>query len=93
MSTDTSLTSHVTPIAAAQWNFYFGGHWSVFPEAGVALRVGLDHYGWTDPYGHTYPWIYPALDLGVGARYHFNPSVALLMRVSTPGGLQVGVTF
>lgn len=85
--------AYVAPIAAAQWNFYLGDRWSVFPEAGLAVHVGLDHGGWYDKNGHTYGWVYAMPDVGIGARYHFNGSVALLMRISTPGGLQVGVVF
>lgn len=81
------------PIVAVQWNFYLGDHWSIFPELGVALHVGFDRNGWTDHYGYGYGWIYPAPDVGFGARYHFGPRVALLMRASTPAGLQVGLNF
>jgi hypothetical protein len=83
--------AYLIPIGAVQWNFYLGDRWSIFPEVGVAVHVGLDHDGWDDPHGHTHTWLYPEADLGFGARYHFTPHVALLMRISTPGGLQVGV--
>jgi hypothetical protein len=85
--------AYVVPIAAVQWNFYLGQHWSLFPEVGVAVNVGFNHDGWYDKNGHAYGWLYAEPDVGVGARYHFNSNVALLMRLSTPGGLQVGVVF
>lgn len=84
---------YVEPLALVQWNFYLGRRWSVFPEAGVAVRVDPTQTAWVDPYGHTHAWIYPETAFGVGARYHFNGRAALLLRVSKPGGLQVGVTF
>lgn len=85
--------AYAIPIAAAQWNFYLGEHWSVFPEFGVAVRVDFEQSGWTDRQGSYHGWIYPQLDAGFGARYHFDGRVALLMRASTPGGLQFGVVF
>lgn len=84
---------YTIPIGAVQWNFYLGDHWSVFPELGVAVRVDFGQDGWTDRHGHGYSWLYPQVDAGIGARYHFNDNVALLLRASTPGGLQVGVVF
>ena len=85
--------SYLILIAAVQWNFYLGDDWSVFPELGIALHASLDQNGWDNGNGRSYGWIYPALDAGVGARYHFSSRVALLLRASTPGGLQVGVVF
>lgn len=84
--------AYIIPMALAQWNFYVGD-WSLFPEAGIALHVQFGGDGWNDPYGHNRAWLYPALALGLGARYHFGPNVALLMRIGTPGGLQIGVVF
>ena len=81
-------TGYVIPIGALQWNFYLGPDWSIFPEAGVALHMGFDNYGYGDR-----AWFYPQPDLGFGARYHFDSRLALLMRISTPGGLQVGLNF
>ncbi|MDP2313707.1 MAG: hypothetical protein Q8P41_12425 [Pseudomonadota bacterium] len=83
----------VVPIGAVQWNFYLGDRWSVFPEVGVALHVGFRQDEWYDKQGRGYAWLYAEPDLGIGARYHFTSRVALLMRLSTPGGLQVGVVF
>ena len=84
---------YLVPIAAAQWNFYVGNHWSVFPELGLAIRVDPGHDGWTDSNGNYHGWIYTQLDAGFGARYHFDDRVALLLRLSTPAGFQVGLAF
>jgi hypothetical protein len=75
------------PSVVVQWNFYLGDRWSIFPEAGLALYVGDANYL---PRGYG---VYAAADLGLGARYHFTERNALLMRISTPAGLQLGVTF
>jgi hypothetical protein len=79
---------YVVPIAALQWNFYVSDHWSIFPEAGVAFLLDPDDRGWN---GHD--GVYVAPNLGFGARYHFASRNALLLRASTPGGVQVGLTF
>ena len=84
---------YAIPMAVLQWNFYLGDHWSVFPEAGLAGHASFDRSGWQDNRGHVHGWLYPEAELGIGARYHFNSHVALLMRASTPGGLQVGIVF
>lgn len=78
---------YFAPVAVAQWNFYLGPEWSIFPEAGVAFYIGDEDYL---PRGLP---VYATLALGFGARYHFTERNALLMRVSRPAGLQVGVTF
>lgn len=77
----------VLPIAALQWNFYVSDHWDIFPELGVTFIFGPGE--WNDKYfpGYALPFI------GVGARYHFSPRNALLMRVNFPAGFQVGITF
>ncbi len=75
------------PGVVMQWNFYLGQHWSVFPEAGIAFYAGNRY----ELRRNTA--FYPVANFGVGARYHINPRVALLLRVSTPTGLQFGVTF
>ena len=85
--------SYIVPVGAVQWNVYLGHHWSVFPEVGVALHVGFAGDGWNDRYGRSYGWLYAQPHVGVGARLHLNPRVALLFRVSTPTGLQFGVVF
>lgn len=79
---------YVVPIAALQWNFYLGDEWSIFPELGVAFYIDPDDNGWN---GHS--GVYAAPDIGFGARYHFAARNALLLRASSPGGLQVGLTF
>jgi hypothetical protein len=78
---------YAIPNCVLQWNFYLGPVWSLFPEAGVAFYVGD---GQSLPRGLP---LYAALDVGLGARYHFSRRNALLARLSTPSGLQLGVTF
>jgi len=85
--------TYIVPIAALQWNFYVGNHWSFFPEAGIAVVIGFDQQDWHDNNGKNYGWVWAQPDLGIGARYHFDSNVALLLRLSTPGGLQLGVVF
>jgi hypothetical protein len=85
--------AYVIPIGAVQWNFYLGDHWSVFPEVGIAVHIGFRNDSWYDKRGRGYGWLYAEPNLGIGARYHFNKDVALLMRLSTPGGVQLGVVF
>lgn len=78
---------YVIPSVVLQWNFYLAPNWSVFPEAGVAFYVGDRHWMRRERS------VYAVADLGLGARYHFSPRNALLARISTPTGLQLGVTF
>lgn len=77
----------VIPLAALQWNFYLSDRWDVFPELGITFIFGP--HDWNDKYfpGYALPFV------GVGARYHFSPRNALLMRVNFPAGFQVGITF
>ena len=75
----------VYPIAAAQWNFYVSRRVSLFPELGVAFLFG--------PYRERYWGTFIAPYLGLGLRFHFNDRNALLVRVSWPAGLQLGITF
>ncbi len=78
---DHLLAAAVLPL---QWNLYVHPDWSLFPELGIALLFG-DHKGDGDLRLHL---------LGaLGARYHFGPRNALVMRLSWPFGLQVGLTF
>ena len=79
---------YVVPIAALQWNFYLGDEWSIFPEAGLAFHIDPDDDGWNGRSA-----IYATPDVGFGARYHFASRNALLLRASSPGGVQVGLTF
>jgi hypothetical protein len=67
---------------------FIRGSWSILPEAGVALHFGLHDSGWPG-----YRPLYAEPDLGIGARLHFTGRNALLMRIGTPGGVQVGLTF
>jgi hypothetical protein len=78
---------YVIPSVVLQWNFYFAPQWSVFPEAGIAFYVGDEDYL---PRGSS---VYATYALGLGARYHFSDRNALLVRIATPTGLQVGATF
>lgn len=80
--------AYAIPIVAGQWNFYLGDHWSIFPELGVAVHLGFDDVG----YGER-AWLYATPDLGFGVRYHFDRRAALLLRVATPCGAQIGMTF
>ncbi len=79
---------YLIPSAVMQWNFYVAPKWSVFPEAGLALYVGDADY-----LRHGHGGVYAAVALGVGTRYHFNDRNALLLRIATPTGLQLGITF
>jgi hypothetical protein len=84
----------VFPHAVWQWNFYLNEHWSVFPEAGFGIWIGDDahHHHHHDP-NVEHAHVYFDFVAGVGARYHFNDDIALLMRASWPVGLQIGLTF
>lgn len=75
----------VYPVLAFQWNFYLSEKWSIFPELGVAFLFG--------PNRNRYWGTFAAPHGGFGVRYHFNDRNALLMRVTWPGGFQVGLTF
>ena len=78
---------YIAPVAVAQWSFFLGPDWSIFPEAGISFYVGDPDFL---PRGLP---VYATLALGFGARYHFSSRNALLLRVSRPAGLQIGVTF
>lgn len=71
------------PLAVLQWNFYLNDSWSVFPEVGFVLMFPRPHFWRT--------FIAPVLSMG--ARYHFTARNALLIRVTWPHGLQLGITF
>jgi len=79
-----------------QWNFYLTQHWSVFAEPGLYIYHGVfndNDCGGPGPGGCGYPnatSIDPAF--WAGARYHFNETVALTMRVGYPT-LSIGVSF
>ncbi|MDD9938683.1 MAG: hypothetical protein OXT09_34045 [Myxococcales bacterium] len=77
-------------VFTPQWNFYVSPQWSVFPELGLALIFfGHDHGPNDDDHAH--------LDLDLifafGGRYHWSTRNSLVMRLSWPFGLQIGVTF
>jgi len=80
----------IWPGLAAQWNFYLGRNWSLFPELGLWLYFGSgsyhDNYGNNDNFG----W---SLMGGFGGRYHMAGRNALMLRIQFPGLLQFGVTF
>jgi hypothetical protein len=80
-----SLGLGVTPLAALQWNFFVGNSVSLFPELGLAFIFGPSR----DQYWATFIAPY----LGLGVRFHFTDRNAVLLRVSWPAGLQVGLTF
>jgi hypothetical protein len=87
-----------------QWNFYVARHWSVFGEPGIYVYHGVynspnqpcngpglpacgsygDYYGSETGIGPAF-W--------AGARYHFNDTVALTMRLGYPELLTIGVSF
>jgi hypothetical protein len=81
-----------------QWNFYVARKWSVFGEGGLYLWHGS--YGSGACYnvaGTLVPCSYSDTGVGpafwVGARYHFNETVALTMRLGYPDMLTLGVSF
>lgn len=76
------------PQLAVQWNFYFPRGWSIFPELGLAVVVGDDRYP-----DHNSGNVHVDPLLAFGARRHFNPRNALLLRAGWPNGFQVGITF
>ncbi len=78
---------YLIPSIVAQWNFYIGDEWSVFPEAGLSLWVG------DSKYLRRGTGFYAAPNIGIGARYHFSQRNALLARISSPTGFQLGLTF
>lgn len=83
---------YLVPGVVLQWNFYLGSYWSVFPEAGVAVYAGDRDFLRRGPSGRE-RFAYAAPNLAVGARYHFNARNALIGRIGTPTGIQVGITF
>jgi hypothetical protein len=76
-------------VFAVQWNFYLDPEWSLFPELGLAL-IFSDHdrgRGDDDADLRLRPLI------AVGGRYHWSRRNALVLRLSWPFGVQVGITF
>ena len=79
----------VAGVFATQWNFYLSAEWSVFPELGLALIFGDHDRG----RGRDDSDLRLRLLVAGGARYHWSRRNALVLRVSWPFGLQVGITF
>lgn len=79
----------IWPGAAAQWNFYLGQNWSVFPELGLWIYFGDGHYHHNRD-NNDFGW---SLMAGIGGRYHMASRNALMLRIQFPGLLQFGVTF
>ena len=77
----------VVPVAALQWNFYLHPQWSLFAELGIAFLIGPADWN------HEYYPNYIAPGVGIGVRYYFNPSVALVVRAGFPTGFSIGVQF
>lgn len=78
---------YLIPSCVLQWNFYPGPRWSIFPEAGLALFVGDGEHLRR---GRS---VYAAPAIGLGFRYQVGERGSLLARISTPTGLQLGVSF
>lgn len=78
---------YVIPSIVAQWNFYIGDQWSVFPEAGLSIWIG------DSDYLRRGRGFYAAPNFALGARYHFTQRNAVLVRLGTPTGFQLGLTF
>lgn len=76
------------PLLALGWTFYLNQDWSIFPEIGVVFFVGQP-----ERYRERYWNTFVAPFLGFGGRFAFSANNSLVMRVSWPAGLQVGVTF
>jgi hypothetical protein len=64
-----------------QWSFWLTPHWSVFGEPGVGFAANPERNQ-----GAVHPTAY------AGARYHFNDTVSLTLRLGYPS-LSVGVSF
>ena len=73
------------PILPLQWNFYLDPEWSVGGEVGMTFLFAPDR----DRYWRYFAGPY----LGALARWHFAQRNALLLRLSWPGGLDIGITF
>jgi hypothetical protein len=79
----------IAAVLAAQWNFYLDPEWSVFPELGLALIFSDRDRGRNDDDADLR--LRPLF--AVGGRYHWSRRNAIVMRLSFPFGLQVGMTF
>lgn len=81
-----------------QWNFYVAKNWSVFGEPGLYIWHGSYGSGVCyDAIGNPVACSFSDTGVGpafwVGARYHFNDTVALTMRLGYPELLTFGVSF
>ncbi len=81
----------IAGVFAAQWNLYLDPEWSVFPELGLALIFSDRDRGRNDDDEDADLRLRPLL--AAGGRYHWSRRNAIVMRLSWPFGLQVGITF
>lgn len=83
------------PQVVWQWSFYLNEDWSIFPELGLGIWFGNHgyHRHRHDTFQGDHMHVWPELVASFGARYHFDDRLALLMRISWPTGLQVGLVF
>lgn len=79
------------PVLMAQWNIYLNDTWSVFPELGIVFLIGDDYRRGHRGHGDKDFFVTPAAS--IGARWHFNRRMSLLMRLNFPAGAQIGLTF
>jgi hypothetical protein len=79
----------VAGVFATQWNFYLDPEWSIFPELGLALVFGDHGRG----RGSDDNELRLRLLVALGGRYHWSTRNALVLRLSWPFGLQIGITF
>ena len=81
------LNQFVAPVVM-QWNFFLTKAWSVFAEPGVAFNFYTescnDYYGRERGryYGRNCHRDVLEPHLGVGARWHFKPDMALTLRLA-----------
>lgn len=76
---------------ALQWNFFLATHWSLYAELGLSLQR-LAYSGDWEHHGYRNPSRTRVRFAGfLGARYHFNESVALTLRLGEVSSL--GVSF
>lgn len=74
----------ITPVVL-QWSFWLTEHWSVLGEPGLAISFPMSTPRGPEP-------IYVTPSLAVGARYHFNDHVSLVLRLGYPIS-SIGVSF
>lgn len=81
----------IAGVFAVQWNLYLAPEWSVFPELGLALIFSDHDRGQNDNDDDAGLRLRPLI--AAGGRWHWSRRNSLVMRVSWPFGLQVGITF